>query len=651
MIRDRSGLAWRLLVTAVVEVLNPLLLISLALYVSFGYILTLLMPVTIDIWVALLWLTLIVTLLGLLYGARIKWKHASNDLMPFSAKALLPMVALLAVIPAFLGEFAHPTMQVTHHGDIHVAHIHQLLYEATPLENVFAAGYPAGYYWLYHALLASIVQITGFSPPSISSLINVIAVLGSFIWIGKTLQLLELGKPRTLRFGFMILLVYFSVNITSALSLASHVLNGTYTPYSYDIILLAGASPHLHSVLAKVMNFQSLTLGIMIFTAALYACVKLIRHGSQLSTLILISCSGVATLAVREIAALYIVVLLLGGILSLIVFEWFRARDKTQYCRSLVSDHTRSISPAMLLLWFVLSLALSLPLLHYNFEIFSVFSAGRPYGFSVTNIRMIIAALLLLLPLFALQVVRALQSGDRQQIYLQICCAIGLLLTTLLTLPDANQYKGVYFVAILMAISALMALRGMRASKSRFWRRIAGSISLLFYFLVLTQIAYVTANFWNKVNNYGDGGYRFVGTHVEHAGDVNGRLPAYLWIREHTSYDALVVLQLAPGKYSNLFHERMLYVRLLQLHFAASDLPYRERAAILDAIYSEDTSLEEYGHLLVRMQDELPDREFYAVVKDSEVSPNVMAQRGAKLVFEHESDGANVYLLNPEAMG
>ena len=47
---NRAGIAWRLINITIFDVLNPLLLISLALFVSLGYILTLLMPVDISHW-------------------------------------------------------------------------------------------------------------------------------------------------------------------------------------------------------------------------------------------------------------------------------------------------------------------------------------------------------------------------------------------------------------------------------------------------------------------------------------------------------------------------------------------------------------------------------------------------------------------------
>ena len=114
----------------------------------------------------------------------------------------------------------------------------------------------------------------------------------------------------------------------------------------------------------------------------------------------------------------------------------------------------------------------------------------------------------------------------------------------------------------------------------------------------LRKLLYVSSNFLNKVRAYGDTGHLFIGGHIEFADDVDGRLPAYRWIRDHTPYNSVVLLPLIPTKYSNLFHERMLYVRILQLHFGASRFGYAERVAELDAFYDGTTSGEDYQRLL-----------------------------------------------------
>ena len=577
MTLNSPSLLWRLTSSLVLDILNPLFLISLALFVGIGYILTLFMPVAIGHWQALFWLTLLLPGAVLARSARGKWlRNAYRD--P-SWRALLPLLPLLVILPAVWAEFTSPTLQITHHGDIHIGYIHQLLYETTPIDNVFMVGFPANYYWLYHAYLATIARITSFSPASASSIVNVIAIFSSLIWIGQTLEMLKLSKSRTLTLGLMILLVYFSVNLSSTPTLLAHYHNGTYTPYAFDIMRLPGADERLHSVMGKVMNFTSVTLGIMTFTAALCACVQLAQAKITIRALVFVSAAGITALAVREIAALYIVMALLGGLAVLVALDWLRDSAKVNWIKRKRRTLLAEAPPAFLLIWLAVSLALSLPLVKYNLDIVSSFSAGRPFGLSVTNIRTIVTALLLLLPLFLLQFFFLWRARDRDQSYIQLCGFIALLPATFLTLPDTNQYKGVYFLGMLMTLSALFALRAMRQAQSGYWRRAGRAGEVLLYILALSQVLYVSFSNVNRAGNYAEQGYTFNNSHIEHTGDVDGRLPAYLWIRDHTPANAVVLLPIVPSKYSNLFHERMLYVRLLQLHFKSSMLAYNEARA------------------------------------------------------------------------
>ena len=628
-----------------VDALNPALTIALALHVSLGYILTLLRPVAFEHWLALFWLASILALCG---AAWLAFRAAGGDSNgAFDGRGLLPLLPLLILLPAVLAEFAHPSMQITHHGDVHLGFIHQLQYGVTPIENVFAAGYPPAYHWLYHAWLLPIAGITGFNPATVSSLVNVAAMLSSFIWLGKSLLLLGLGDSRGIRLGFLILLVYLSVNITSPLSLLAHIIGGSYTPFSYKIMLLPGASVHLHSTLAKVMNFQSVTLGIMLFCAALHSCLKLVKHGPELRALVLISACGIGAMAVREIAALYIVFALLGGVALQLAHDWIRGGGGAVGARDLWRNLTRKVTSRVLALWLLISLLLSLPLVQYNFDIVGGYSVGRPFGLSAANIKMIIAALLLYLPLLAVAGVWALKDPLRERTFLLYTAGIALGMTVILTLPDHNQYKGVYFLAIPVALLGIDALAKASALGGG-WRRLSDALMHFLFILAIAQVAYITGNFLNKIDRYGGEGQRFVGPHIETSDDVFGRQNAYLWIRDHTARDALVILPLVYSQRSNLYHERLLYVRLLQTHFTASVFDYYGRVAFLAALYDPASDAAEYRRLLDRLRAELPGRPVYAVVTDEEAKSDVMAARGAELVYRDGAGGGNVYWLNPE---
>ncbi len=649
MSKAKLGMSLRFVSLWMTDVLNPLFVMSLALFVSVGYILTLLLPMRIDHWAAVLGVCTLIPLVWLAAGAYAKWRRGVYVKSQAAWRMLLPLLPMLILAPPIWAEFAHPTMQILHHGNIHVGYIHQLLYGAAPPENVFVAGYPANYYWLYHAYLAALVKITSFSPPTVASMVNVIAIFSSFVWIGQTLKILKLGKPGTIRWGLMILLVYFSINITSVISVLGHVLNGTYSPYGFDMILLDGADERLHSVLGKVLNFTSVTLGITLFNAALYAGVKLVKLEIELATLILLSACGIAALAVREIAALHIVIALLGGMALMAALHCLRRRSVAGQARIFWRNLTGQVSPAMLLLWLAVSLALSLPLVKYNLDIVSSFQSGRPFGFpNMVNINKIVTAVLLFIPLYMLQCIFVWQNRNRDGLFLVLGAFIIASVTSVLYLPDGNQYKGIYFLAAMMAISSLLALQKLQNSGGG-RRRLGGLVSAAYFVLVLSQVLYVSSSFVNRVRTFGDEGHRFDGIHIQTADDAEQRISAYYWIRDHTPPNAVVVLPLIPSIHANLYHERLMYVRMLQLHFAASALAYHERVRHLKIFYSESTGGDDYEMLIGRMTGSLPGRPIYAVVKDEEISPEIMRRRGSRLVYEHAGDGANVYWLNPEA--
>ena len=90
MSSGKIDVAWRILVVATIKVVNPLLLISLALFCGAGYILTLLLPVDIDMWVTVLWVSLLLPLIGLLIRARRLRERAQQEIPPFHWRALIP---------------------------------------------------------------------------------------------------------------------------------------------------------------------------------------------------------------------------------------------------------------------------------------------------------------------------------------------------------------------------------------------------------------------------------------------------------------------------------------------------------------------------------------------------------------------------------
>ncbi len=311
----------RLATILLVEVLNPLFVISIALYAGMGYILTLLVPVDISHWQMLFWVTLLLPLGMLLSRAIHKWKQGQTPNPTSAWKRVLPLLPLLIFIPVFGAELTYPNLQLPGHGDLHADYVFQLLYGSTPIDNAFVPGYPANYYWLYHAYLAALVSITNLSAPTVGSIVNLIAILSSLLWIGQALIDLGVANARTVKLGLLAVLVYCSVNMTGAITLIGQIINDANVLRTLRFMLLEGADRRLHSALAKALNFGSMALAIMFFSVAFYACIRIVQRKPNLFTLVLISTSGISGLAMQQMAALYIVVVLLGGVVLTALFS------------------------------------------------------------------------------------------------------------------------------------------------------------------------------------------------------------------------------------------------------------------------------------------------------------------------------------------
>ena len=640
MTKPKVEAGMRLIAILITDVLNPLFMISLALFASLGYILTLLMPVTIDVWQAVFWVCTVIPFIGLSARVYAKRKQAVYAKSRDSWRMLLPFIPLLVLAPRLYGELSFPTMQIWSHVDIHFGYIHQMLYGATPVENIFVAGHPANYYWLYHAYMATVAKITSLHPLYAVEIVNIAAVFSGLLWIAQTLLALKLAKPRTVYLGATVILVYFAVNVTAVLSLTAYLADGGALPNNWNyhtlrITLLEGADIRLNGVFTVVFNASSMAMSLMAFCALLYTCVKMLKGKIDLLALILVSACGIAMLAIRADLALHIVALL-GG---LALTRWHQA--------------SHEVSPTVWLLWLAVSFALSIPLLKYNLDISAGFPSVEFNLFNAANIRMIVAAVLLLIPLFALQCVFVLRKPDRAQYFVQISFLILFLLTSSLQFLNRDQYKGVYLLAVLIAVSALFALQRLQQSSRIAWRRVGWMIAAVWFVLAVLQIMYGSYYALSRVTEHiAFRGYEYDGAYLKYEGELDdNRAAAYYWIRGNTLAGSIIVLPLEVFQWSNLLHERLLYVKASQVFYTGNIEDYDERVSHLEIFYNEEAALDDYRAMQESMARNLPGRPIYAVVKDAEVSSEVMRRRGARLVYEDENDGANVYWLNPEAGG
>lgn len=642
----------RVIAFLVLEVLNPLFAISLALFASLGYILSLLLPVAIGLWQALLVACTLIPLGWLMTGAHKRLKQSQSDAQQNTWRDLAPLVVpALVLAPGLYAIASSITMQVYSHPDIHFAYINQLLYGSTPVENVFLAGHPANYYWLWHAYIAAIVKLTSFKAAHVATYLNILSILLSLLWIGLALVKLRLGKPKTLSLGLLIMFVYASVNMTGILSLMTAVMEGAPALDDTRILLLEGASRYLHNSLTKITNINTTNLGIAAFAAVFYICLGIMEGKIDRLSLILVSAWGVVGLACMQIAAMYIAIVLLGGLALSGCYLLARRGDKLSAILTLWRSLQSQIPIRFVLVWLVVSLVLSVPLLKYSAD--SSYNLQPSFGFELLNPQntgMITGALLLLLPLFLANFVVLTRKDRRLEIFVQLSASLGLLLASGFVLHyDQNQYKGLYYLSILVAISALLTLQRWHDRSNPLIRLAAKAIATVFFVLAFSRMAYIDLFLVHRAHSESIASFDYEDNHIVHHRDKANRYQAYYWIRDNSPPDAVIIVPLDSFMYANVLLERQLYVKRAQYNFTENLTAYHQRTRQLQRFYRDGMSPDQLSYMYRNVARHFPDRPIYAIVRNSEVSPESMAGRKADLVFEHPGDGANVYKLNPAA--
>ena len=406
-------------------------------------------------------------------------------------------------------------------------------------------------------------------------------------------------------------------------------------------MVLNGGDPRLHSVMGKVMNIGSFPLALLAFTAGLHACVQTVQGGPTRFVLLMASASLLVALAANPLAALFVIMALVAAFSLYGIGE---SRPLTRFGIFLRGTVSR-LGAGFIVVWLLLSICFTLALTHYIVE----FSSSRTVAIGVlsqANLPVAFAALILLCPFSLLHAAFALKKKRRADLFILISIVLGILLTVSLNLPDRNQYKGVYFVAILMAISSLLGLSALR--ETGLLGRVAARAAIgILLALTLVKVIIVTRYYEDRAP--GLWWLSNEGPHVAYSmgGDQRGQAEALYWLRDKSESNAIAILPPDIHNYDHLTHERMTYVRRSQALHTDGILAYDRRIEHVKRLYHGEFDVEADDSLLQQMAAELPGRPLYAVIQDEEVSADVMKLRGAIQVFQSPDGGAHVYWLNP----
>jgi hypothetical protein len=430
---------------------------------------------------------------------------------------LAPSLALCA---SAIIVWVNPGARVSYHGILHAGFVAQLVQGTIPPENPALAGVPAGFYWLYHWLLAAWGELARVSILETSVALNLLALT---VYVSASVLLLRrFLRPRTA--AWAALACGFAVNLLVPLVFAARsALDGApSSPYVWPFEFLGaawlGGDPRLVTLFAKFLNVNGFPVGLALFALLLEELAPPHSAGRPRPWVIVLLLVGLGLFHPTTAAGAYAA---LGGAVAICALADLPGNGLAWLWR-----RTWPVA-----LSFTLALALTAPYL------LSVSSAAPElvHGPRAGEIRYGAAGLVLSATPLLLVVLWGARRcwRDAMARFLLVSTLILLALGALLPLPDGNQYK-LTLMASLPGGVLLFSLIGEPRGRPLTRVLLGGTVALAIAGHTLTVVAYQRSGMAERVSYAGEVGYL----------SVPGDPPldrALHWLRDSTPPQAVVI--------------------------------------------------------------------------------------------------------------
>ncbi|MGB2693335.1 MAG: hypothetical protein WBB48_11900 [Thermodesulfobacteriota bacterium] len=477
---------------------------------------------------------------------------------------ILMSLPYLIFVPVVIASFIYTKVQIGSHGGFHVGYVYQILQGIIPPENVVLPGYEANIYWLYHALIAAIVNISNISAPLVSTILNLFALIGSFYWINKTLIVLEIRTKNQTIISCYAIFILLGLNLFAPLHfLMTKFTLGVLMPDNFmDFfikhanIILAGDT-RLTNILMKYFDFNSTTLGIMYFLGSFYYALIILKDKLTLKYILFLMLLFTGALIFHATTALFILITFPLAMITTIFY----------FHKNNLKDLFQAIKAYEWIILFVAAIVLLVPILHYVY--LAAIAMPPNSDSSYTPLISILASTYPLIALLLIALYLKTIRINKIHLFLILVSLLGYIYTFLVYLPDNNQYKFIFLSAIPLCTLIIISLENAyHSSGSRIRLILKGVFSILVITLSITVlligIHYLTVPFFSK-----DKSYYYEGSHINLQSGFKYRnkykdlyKDVYDWIRKNTEENTIVILPLEAKDRSNIYliTERLPYV-------------------------------------------------------------------------------------------
>ncbi len=477
-------------------------------------------------------------------------------------------------------------------------------------------GTTIGYYWGFHALIAAITATTNFQQIEVMFLLNAISLYFIFCisyCFAKAFDLSEIycyilpltviGLMRS-DAGILYLVKLFSGKLMPINQLTASPIEPSEVLSSW-IQGLSWVDSRLFT-LHKLYNVSGMMLALSLCYAYL---LILLKRGLNMNKIDMTGIALIISGCFLNYPPLAIFLLLHAPLWSLYIFLSTHGNLKEKMLR--VSK--------IALPYIIAGLSVS-PYMLYVIAGRVVSSGGQGgifsfdfYGQSLKN--MVVFMVPFPVIVYGVWIAMKRYSLSRELFFLVIGTGLCLILTVFTRWPFDNSYKYNYILVVFFSLFFIFALNGLLSLVASKWlKRLITTIVILFLSLnpIIVESSHIVSSYST------DHIYSFPGRHLNYAKD-NQKNEAYIWIRENTPSNALLMLSYVETNwpccgFNNNYEpaaiaERNLYV-IKDADYTVSNPEYAKRVEFREKLFDnpEDRKVIDFFNSL--------NRQVYLLIED-----------------------------------
>lgn len=637
------------------NIINPIWVISLPLFGALGYLAAHLFETTILFWQISFIVSLLIVGASLLYFR--------PDLFPEKVHVnslLSRMMALLPLLIFATGLYAvwsSTDLQVSHNGDLHTAYTVQILFGKGTPENSFIPGYPANYYWLYHALLAVLTSLLNVPIPVAATLLNTIVL---FLTIGWAVHTLHLLIERPLSPIVVVMLAIFLVFGSNIFGFVPGL--GDVRTSGFSLAVLDPRAPYgpglIKSVLYKFYNFTSFDHAVMYQWVTIYGVTSLLKRGWSNNAVLFIITGLTGIIMFELIGPLFFVsmTLFLGLVIADIVLEGLSNRRRfvsaiIKHYHSYIQVFIKWLESKQSRLVIAYSLVTVLPMLLYLFEFLNNFTVERVSRFPVyffkqpTPILYIFGMFYPLLPFVVIGVVSGIWQRDRILTTISFLAVSAMLVyySTNWVTPDTYKFFLMihpYLTMITIVVLDAFFLRIIIKDQEHKISALIPVVPFLFFAMILHVLPLNAAY---QVTADTEHNYVYEGTYVDMPNAPYNS--AWIWIRNNTPINTIVLMPHEESRYATLVNFRLSYAMDHAFLFVDGIPEYDQRVSAMQLFMQSDSVGEtQYQEALDFIRSTLAGRPAVFIIPISSSFTQDIALR-LGLEWLHNTENADIYGL------